>query len=72
MSTNKKPLPTEPHEQAAHNGVAVELNDEAVRNLTGFFDVLIQMDLAAKQGNERNEEDGNGIQPNPTIATQDD
>lgn len=72
MSTNNKPLPTEPQEQAAHNGVAVELNDEAVRNLTGFFDVLIQMDLAAKQRNERNEEDGNGIQPNPTIATQDD
>lgn len=72
MSTNKKPLPTEPHEQAAHNGVAVELSDEAVHNLTGFFDVLIQMDLAAKQRNERNEEYGNGIQPNPTIATQDD
>jgi len=55
MSTNKKPLPAEPQDNAANDGVAAELSDEAIRNLTGFFDVLIQMDFAQKQRNERND-----------------
>jgi len=58
MATKNKPLPAEPQDNAANDGVAAELSDEAVRNLTGFFDVLIQMDFASKQRNEqRNEND---------------
>lgn len=62
MSTDKKPLPAEPQDKAANKGVAAELSDEAIRNLTGFFDVLIQMDFAQQQRNERNNEDGNNLQ----------
>lgn len=68
MSTNKKPLPAEPQDNAANNGVAAELSDEAIRNLTGFFDVLIQMDFAQKQRNERNDEDGNDLQNTSSVA----
>jgi cytochrome c553 len=68
MSTNKKPLPAEPQDNAANNGVAAELSDEAIRNLTGFFDVLIQMDFAQKQRNERNDEDGNDLQDTASVA----
>jgi len=39
-----------------------ELSEQAVRNLVGFFDVLIQMDFAQKQRNERNDKDGNNLQ----------
>ena len=52
MSTKKQP-PTKPQLHAANNGVAVELSKEAIANLTGYFDVLIQMDFAQKQRNER-------------------
>jgi hypothetical protein len=38
------------------------LSEQAVRNLVGFFDVLIQMDFAQKQRNERNDEDGSDLQ----------
>lgn len=69
MSTNKKPLPAEPQDNAANDGVAAELSDEAIRNLTGFFDVLIQMDFAQKQRNERNDEDGNDLQNTSSVAT---
>jgi cytochrome c553 len=68
MSTNKKPLPAEPQDNAANDGVAAELSDEAIRNLTGFFDVLIQMDFAQKQRNERNDEDGNDLQNTASVA----
>ena len=68
MSTNKKPLPAEPQDNAANDGVAAELSDEAIRNLTGFFDVLIQMDFAQKQCNERNDEDGNDLQNTSSVA----
>ncbi len=68
MSTGKKPLPAEPQDQAANDGVAAELNDEAaIRNLAGFFDVLIQMDFALKQRNERNDEDGNDLQDTASV-----
>lgn len=70
MSTKKKPLPAQPHEQAVNNGVDAELSDEAIRNLTGFFDVLIQMDFAQKQRNERNDEDGNDLQNTSSVAAQ--
>ena len=68
MSTNKKPLPAEPQDNAANDGVAAELSDEAIHNLTGFFDVLIQMDFAQKQRNERNDEDGNDLQNTSSVA----
>ena len=69
MSTGKKPLPAEPQDQAANDGVTAELNDEAaIRNLAGFFDVLIQMDFALKQRNERKDEDGNDLQNTSSVA----
>lgn len=68
MSTDKKPLPAEPQHNAANNGVTAELSDEAIHSLTGFFDVLIQMDFAHKLRNERNYEDGSDIQ-NPANIT---
>lgn len=70
MSTKNKPLPAEPQENAANDGVAAELSDEAIHNLTGFFDVLIQMDFASKQRNERNDENGNDLQDSASVATQ--
>ena len=45
--------PAKPQKNAAKDGVDAELSDEAIRNLTGFFDVLIQMDFAHKQRNEQ-------------------
>jgi len=48
----KSSLSAEPQNNAAKDGVDAELSDEAIRNLTGFFDVLIQMDFAQKQRNE--------------------
>ena len=68
MSTKNKPLPAEPQDNATNDGVAAELSDEAIRNLTGYFDVLIQMDLAAKLRNERNYEDGSDLPTTPTVA----
>lgn len=65
-----KPLPAEPQDNAANKGVATELSDEAIRNLTGFFDVLIQMDFAQKlkQRNERNDENDSDFQDTPKVA----
>lgn len=68
MSTKKEPLPAEPQDNAANDGVAAELSDEAIRNLTGFFDVLIQMDFALKQRNERNDEDVSDLPTTPSVA----
>jgi cytochrome c553 len=68
MSTKQEPLPAEPQDNAANKGVAAELSDEAIRNLTGFFDVLIQMDFAQKQRNERNDEDGSDLPNTPKVA----
>jgi len=62
MSTKKEPLPAEPQGQAANDGVTDELSEEAVHNLTGFFDVLIQMDFALKQRNERGKENDDFLQ----------
>ena len=70
MATNNKPLPAEPQDNAANDGVAAELSDEAIRNLTGFFDVLIQMDFASKQRNEiRSEENGTSDRTSDTRAS---
>ena len=59
MSTQNQLQPAKPQIQAADQGVAVELSKEALHNLTGYFDVLIQMDLAQKISNEiRSKENG--------------
>jgi hypothetical protein len=59
MSTLNQPQPAEPQDQAANNGVSAELSAEALHNLAGWFDVLIQMDFAQKVLNEiRSKEDG--------------
>lgn len=51
--------------KAAKDGVP-ELNGQALHNLAGFFDVLIQMDLAQKVSNEiRSKEDEDNLQSNP-------
>lgn len=68
MATKNKPLPAEPQDNAANDGVAAELSNEAIHNLTGFFDVLIQMDFASKQRNERKDEDGNDLQDTASIT----
>ena len=58
MSTKNQPQPANPQSQAANDGVAAVLSAEALHNLTGFFDVLIQMDLKQKKRNElRSKED---------------
>lgn len=49
--------PAKPHKNAANKGVGAELSDEAIRNLTGFFDVLIQMDFASNLRNETRSND---------------
>lgn len=48
MTNKKKPLPAEPQDNAPKKGVPAELKPEDIANLAGFFDVLIQMDLANK------------------------
>jgi hypothetical protein len=57
MSTKNLPEPAKPHDNAAIDGVAAELSAEALQNLTGWFDVLIQMDLAQKRSNEQRSKD---------------
>lgn len=52
QSKATKQQPVDPQEQATHKGVATELSAEALHNLTGWFDVLIQMELAQKVRNE--------------------
>lgn len=48
MSTKKKPLTVKPTTKAAKNGLVAAMDDEAVKSLAGFFDILIQMDLEQK------------------------
>jgi len=54
---------------AAKGSVAIELSDEGLRNLAGYFDVLIQMDFAQKQRNERDKENVNNLQGTTSITT---
>jgi hypothetical protein len=49
----KSSISAEPQNNAEKDGVDAVLSNEAIRNLTGFFDVLIQMDFAHKQRNEQ-------------------
>lgn len=69
MTQQYQPPPAEPHSNAVKEGVAVELSDEGLRNLAGYFDVLIQMDFASKQRNERTE-DATGLQDTSNNPTQ--
>ena len=57
MSADNQSPPIQPQSQAADDGVDIELSDEALRNYTGWFDVLIQMDLAQKVRNEKRSND---------------
>lgn len=52
MSNKKKPQPSEAQSEAEHKGVSDELSRQAIKDLAGYFDVLIQMDFA-KQLKER-------------------
>ena len=47
---------------------SAELSEQAIRNLVGFFDVLIQMDFAHKQRNERNDENGLDFQDATSVV----
>jgi hypothetical protein len=72
MATKNKPLPAEPQDNAANKGVAAELSDEAIHNLTGFFDVLIQMDFASRQRNEKRNESDDFLQDTTNNTQQTD
>lgn len=50
MTAKKLLSPAEEPEQQPNKDV--ELSDEAIANLAGYFDVLIQMDLALKERKE--------------------
>ena len=43
----------EARREEAVNNSASELSEEALQNLAGYFDVLIQMDLAQKERDKR-------------------
>lgn len=53
MTDNNQYQLTTEQQNAAKGSVTVELSDKALRNLTGYLDILIQMDLVQKQLNER-------------------
>ncbi len=54
MSVNEEQQPVVRKPTVTTDVVMTTLSEEEIRNLTGFFDVLIQMDLAhMKQLNER-------------------
>lgn len=72
MATKNIPLPAEPQDNAANDGVAAELSDEAIHNLTGFFDVLIQMDFASRQRNEQRNESDDFLQGTTNNTKQND
>ena len=54
MSETKKPYSNQ-HEADCE---PVNLDDVATRNLAGFFDVLIQMDLASQNNKKEGSDDG--------------
>ena len=56
---NDEKIPLSTHSETTDRTVAMLLSDEARRRLAGFFDVLIQMDLAARKQHERNGENNN-------------
>lgn len=70
MDAESQPQPVGPPKHAVHKGVATELNVEALDNLTGYFDVLIQMDLAQKQRNKERANVSPTLQDNPADDAQ--
>ena len=52
MSQQDNQQPVEPQAKAAKEGVTIELTEQALKNLAGYLDVLIEMDLAQKIRNE--------------------
>ncbi len=48
MSNKKKSPAVKPNTKAAKNGLVAAMDDEAIKSLAGFFDILIQMDLEQK------------------------
>ena len=68
VSTQNQPQPADPSKQAAHNGTATVLSAEALSNLTGYFDVLIQMDFAEKQRNKLRSQNNVRIRNAKTIS----
>jgi hypothetical protein len=58
MAPEKKPQPSQSIKDAANKGTAAGLSSEALHNLTGFFDVLIQMDLEQKRKERSNSDEG--------------
>lgn len=71
MSTKDQQQPAEPQRKATNKGVAAELSAEALHNLAGWFDVLIQMDLAQKIRNDIRSKDSEktDLQDNPKKPT---
>lgn len=57
MSTSNNPQSAKP-DRAANNGSAAELSNDALKTLTGYFDVLIQMDFAIKHKERMSDERG--------------
>jgi len=69
MSTKNKPLTTKSLHNPSPVGCVDELSGEAMRNLAGFFDVLIQMDLIQKQRNHMEKKYDDTIQRDPKGTT---
>lgn len=69
MSTDKRPKPARSQNNTKNNGVPAELNEGAIANLAGYLDVLVQMDLAQKQRNER-KKDVTALQNSTKNTTQ--
>ncbi len=53
MSQKNNQQPAEPQSNAENEGVSDELSIQAIKDLAGYLDVLIQMDLENKQRKER-------------------
>lgn len=51
----------QPQKRAANKGLAADFSDEALKNLAGFFDVLIQMDLEQKSNERKGDEDSQAV-----------
>ena len=53
MSKKNKPQPSETQSQAIHKGVSDELSRQAIKDLAGYLDVLIEMDFAYMKRKEK-------------------
>lgn len=55
MSSVQKSIPAKTQDKPTDPGAVAELDVEALRNLAGFLDTLVEMDLKLKQRNEQKE-----------------